>query len=675
MAIIINQEKVTQSVIEDEVKRIRPDYQVVFSDQSPEEQQKQLVEWAQENVIERILLKQAAWNPSLQIDQQKINEELGRIMKDAADNEQPFDSNQIETLRKELEEQVRIETLLQNIKTNVPQPSKQALQKYYNHHRKQFTQPEMIRTAHIVKHIEGYRSRTEAQAEIEAIYQQLQNGRSYEELANENSDCAGDSGNLGYFPRGRMVPEFEDIVFNLKINQISPIFETQFGFHIAKVYEKRSAQLIPFDAIRDELYKNLYDEACEKAVENYIDELKKDATIKIILEEDTPKTSIQKTLKSILVKPAGPDCNLACDYCFYLEKKDLFHTQSVHRMSENILEQLIRQSMEQSEDSISFGWQGGEPTLMGLHFFEKVIEFQKKYGKGKQIGNGLQTNGILIDKTWTKFLRTNNFLVGISLDGPEHIHDHYRKTINKKGTWEKVAENAKLLLEEGVATNVLSVVNDYSAQYPEEIYTYLKSLGFKYMQFIPIVESDPQNPVKAASFSVSAEAYGNFLCKIFGLWQADFANGTHRTSIRHFESLFYTYIGVDVPECTLQKECGTYIVVEHNGDVFSCDFFVEPQWKLGNLLKTQLIELLNSDKQHKFGRLKTDLPNKCIQCPWLNHCWGGCIKDRIRDSRDQKLNHFCRSYQMLFEHADYRFRKMANEWKIKQGIISATVKV
>jgi len=266
-------------------------------------------------------------------------------------------------------------------------------------------------------------------------------------------------------------------------------------------------------------------------------------------------------------------------------------------MSENILEQLIRQSMEQSEGSISFGWQGGEPTLMGLHFFEKVIEFQKKYGKGKQIGNGLQTNGILI------------------------------------------------------------------------------SLGFKYMQFIPIVESDPQNPVKAASFSVSAEAYGNFLCKTFDLWQADFANGTHRTSIRHFESLFHTYIGADVPECTLQKKCGTYIVVEHNGDVFSCDFFVEPQWKLGNLLRTQLINLLNSDKQHEFGRLKADLPNKCIQCPWLNHCWGGCIKDRIRDSRDQKLNHLCRSYQVLFEHADYRFRKMANEWKIKQGIISATVKV
>ncbi len=672
MALIINNERIDQTLIKEEIDRLRPDYRIVFSEQSPEEQEKQLGEWARENIIERTLLKQAAWNSDFQIDKKVIDDEVQKLRRDP---------NQIISLTQEIEsktnveEQLRIGQLLDNIKSGVAKPSEQALRQYYNTNKNQFKQPEMVHATHIVKHIEGYRSKKEAKAEIEFVWEQLQSGKNYEKLANEHSDCSGGGGDLGYFHRGQMVPEFEDFVFNLKINQISPIFETQFGFHIAKVYEKRSAQLIPFDVTRDKLYKRLYDEACEKAVENYIDELKKDATIKIILEEDTPKTSIQKTLKSILVKPAGPDCNLACDYCFYLEKKDLFHTQSVHRMSENILEQLIRQSMKQSEDSISFGWQGGEPTLMGLHFFEKVIEFQKKYGKGKQIGNGLQTNGILIDKTWAKFLRTNNFLVGISLDGPEHIHDHYRKTINKRRTWEKVAENAKLLLEEGVATNVLSVVNDYSAQYPEEIYTYLKSLGFKYMQFIPIVESDPQNPIKAASFSVSAEAYGNFLCKIFDLWQADFANGTHRTSIRHFESLFHTYIGVDVPECTLQKECGTYIVVEHNGDVFSCDFFVEPQWKLGNLLKTQLIDLLNSDKQHEFGRLKAYLPNKCIQCPWLNHCWGGCIKDRIRDSRDQKLNHFCRSYQMLFEHADYRFRKMANEWKIKQGIISATVKV
>jgi len=370
----------------------------------------------------------------------------------------------------------------------------------------------------------------------------------------------------------------------------------------------------------------------------------------------------------VLVKPAGPDCNMACTYCFYLEKSELFSETNKHRMSEKILEEMVKQVMGQAGREVSFGWQGGEPTLMGVPFFEKAVSFQERYGRGQTVGNGLQTNGILIDEKWAQFLKEYKFLVGLSLDGPAHIHNRYRFFRNGKGSWSKVVDSAHRMLDTGVEVNALTVLNDYSVQFPEEIYNFHKSLGLSFMQFIPCVEPDPKSPKKAAPFSVSAKAYGEFLCKVFDLWRADFKDNLPITSIRFFDSVFHLYVGLSAPECTLLHECGIYVVIEHNGDIYSCDFFVEPKWKLGNILKGSLSDMLNSDRQIEFGRIKASFPGECEKCKWLNYCWGGCTKDRIKDPRDKGLNHFCAAYKMFFDHADSEMRKIADDWMRRQAM-------
>ena len=274
-----------------------------------------------------------------------------------------------------------------------------------------------------------------------------------------------------------------------------------------------------------------------------------------------------KRLSSILVKPAGPDCSLNCRYCFYLGKQKLYPDTPKHRMSNEVLEELMRQAMIQSGPAVSFGWQGGEPTLMGLPFFEKVVSYQERYGSGQIVDNGLQTNGILLGRKWAEFLSRYKFLVGLSLDGPEHVHDRYRRKRGGDGTWNVVHEKADMLLGEGVAMNALCCVTDYSVQFPEELYEYFKSIGIHWMQFIPVLEPDKDDPRRAASFSVDAERFGDFLCRLWDLWLGDFEDGAPTTSIRWFESLFYTYVGMTAPECTLHRECGDYVVVEHHGDV------------------------------------------------------------------------------------------------------------
>lgn len=379
---------------------------------------------------------------------------------------------------------------------------------------------------------------------------------------------------------------------------------------------------------------------------------------------------MKKILNSLLIKPSGPDCNLDCTYCFYLDKADLFPKTRTHRMSPAVLENLIRQTMEQGAPHVSFGWQGGEPTVMGLSFFQKAVQFQEQYGLGKAVGNGLQTNGILLNQDWARFLVQYNFLVGLSLDGPEHVHDRYRVNKQGKGTWKKVHDHAKMLLDAGVATNALVVVNDYSVNYPEEIYEYHKALGLNYMQFIPCVETDPANPAQAASYSVSAEQYGTFLTKVFDLWHADIVDGVAATSVRYFDSIFHKYVGLSAPDCTLMKTCGDYVVVEHNGDVYSCDFFVESNWKLGNIMTQRLDEMLNAPRQEEFGAMKALLPEECVSCEWLRKCQGGCTKDRIRDPHDKGSNHFCQSYKMFFAHADEKLQALAEQWKRKPAEVT-----
>ncbi|NDV28052.1 anaerobic sulfatase maturase [Desulfovibrio sp. JC010] len=367
-----------------------------------------------------------------------------------------------------------------------------------------------------------------------------------------------------------------------------------------------------------------------------------------------------KPLQTILIKPAGPDCNMGCTYCFYLEKNSLFNENPIHRMSEDILEELIRQTMEQSGDQVSFIWQGGEPTLMGLNFFRKAVDLQQLYGRGQMVGNGLQTNGLLIDDDWIQFLKSYNWLVGLSLDGPEHVHDHYRRTRSGNGTWKTISANAEKMIAAGLAVNALIVVNDHSVHFPDEIYEFHKNMGLSHMQFIPCVEADRVNPSLLSPFSVPADKYGHFLCRIFDLWMADFPALNPRTSLRMFDSLLHRYIGHPAPECTMLKECGNYVAVEHNGDVFSCDFFVQPEWKLGNIQDSSLIKMLNSGRQHDFGYRKANLPAECINCRWLSLCRGGCPKDRIPQNNKSGLNYLCPAYKLFFEYSDKRFRQLAH---------------
>ncbi len=361
-----------------------------------------------------------------------------------------------------------------------------------------------------------------------------------------------------------------------------------------------------------------------------------------------------RQLQTLLIKPSGATCNLKCGYCFYKNKPG-HHP----KMSDAILERLIARALNKSSNRVSFVWQGGEPTLMGLPFFEKVVELQAKYGGGERVANGFQTNGLLINDKWASFLKKNFFLTGLSIDGPAHVHNRYRHLKTGAGSWALVCDGLKRLLDTGADVNSVSVVNDYSSKFPEETYNFLKATGITHMQFIPCVETNPANPGKAAGFSVSSKRYGDFLCRLFDCWVSDFKNGVPTCSIRNFDSVLHAYLGLEPPDCSLMESCGVYLTVESNGDVYSCDFFVEDQWRLGNLLKDDLIDLLNSKRQSRFANLKSNLPDPCKACSWLPICRGGCIKDRIRDPRDEGVNHFCDAYKRFFKHAHLSFIKLS----------------
>jgi uncharacterized protein len=370
----------------------------------------------------------------------------------------------------------------------------------------------------------------------------------------------------------------------------------------------------------------------------------------------------RRPVTDVLIKPVGPDCNLDCEYCFYIEKLKSYPNRTT-RMSDTVLAAMIQQLMSQNVPQISIGWQGGEPTLMGLPFYRKAVDLMLRHGRGQSVSNGLQTNGVLIDRDWAKFFRDHHFLIGLSMDGPEHIHDHYRKNRGGHGSWSKALDASELLLEYGVEVNVLSVVNNYSVQFPYEIYEFHKSRGLHFMQFIPCVETEGST---VANFSVDAPSYGAFLKLLFDLWLADFVNGVPLTSIRFFEALLFKYAGFASTECTLLDKCGEYLLIEHMGDVYACDFFVEPEWKLGNLLATPLPTLFNSPKQTNFGQLKADLPTDCRTCEWKTQCRAGCPKDRLRNPALDGRNHFCEAYKLFFAHADSKLRSLADEWKRKQ---------
>lgn len=367
-------------------------------------------------------------------------------------------------------------------------------------------------------------------------------------------------------------------------------------------------------------------------------------------------------LQSILIKPTGSFCNLQCEYCFYLDKHNLYQgPPSMHRMNDDVLEKLIR-NMFSCSDAPIFTWHGGEPTIMGLDFFRKVVALQKKFcGAKKKYGNALQTHGLLLNEEWADFLRQENFLVGISLDGPEMIHDYYRKDRQGQGTFQRAFKNAKMLLDKNVEVNILATVNHHSVNYPSLIYDFFVENGFTFMQFMPVVERDHTNPEVAASYSVNTLKYGHFLNQLFNRWfnDIDWKLLKQKTSIRLFDTLLQIYVGMPANHCAHSKTCASYLVVEHNGDLFSCDYLVSKETYLGNLRETTLQQAFQSPANINFGNQKLDYGVECQRCKWLRLCYGGCIKDRIRDPRDMNHNHFCESYKFFFSRSDESLRKLA----------------
>lgn len=370
--------------------------------------------------------------------------------------------------------------------------------------------------------------------------------------------------------------------------------------------------------------------------------------------ENTPLKS------SVLVKPVSADCNLHCDYCFYLEKAALYPQTNRHRMSGEVLETLIQQMMQRTNGAVSIAWQGGEPTMAGLDFFKQVVELEKKYGRPKQIvSNALQTNGVLLNEAWAQFLSQYKFLVGLSLDGPAELHDYYRKTKNRRASFDLIYPKIALLKKYQVAFNILMVVNNITINYPHALYNFLIENKIGYVQFISAVELEKDGTL--APFSMPAEKYGDFLCTIFDLWYND---GNPRLSDRMFDTFLSHLITGDNNMCFFRSSCDTYLVVEASGDVYTCDFFVEPGWEVGNLMEHPLWELERTALRQQFAAQKSKLPVACSSCEWQQYCYGGCPKYRAMG----RSNYMCEGYKQFFAHSMPYLRKIANSMRQRQGI-------
>ena len=354
----------------------------------------------------------------------------------------------------------------------------------------------------------------------------------------------------------------------------------------------------------------------------------------------------------IFAKPIGSICNLRCDYCYYLKKQSLYPDENSVRMPDDILEAYILQHIETSPDPvIRFSWHGGEPTLLGLNYFHKIVGLQRKHQPShRQIINGIQTNGTLIDEDWCRFLAAEGFSVGISLDGPQEMHDRHRLTKGGKPTHSDAMRGYELLRKHRIACDILCVVHSYNVHHPTEVYRFFKQIKAQYIGFLPLVEVRPDIDGDVSSRTVPPEAFGAFLCTIFDEWTS---RDIGQVKIQLFEEAAGTALGQEHTLCIFKKTCGDVPVIEHNGDFFACDHFVDRAHHLGNIRETPLVDLLESATQRAFGQLKRDtLPRYCLECDVLDLCNGGCPKDRLLRTPDGEagLNYLCAGYKRFFTH-------------------------
>jgi uncharacterized protein len=380
----------------------------------------------------------------------------------------------------------------------------------------------------------------------------------------------------------------------------------------------------------------------------------------------------------IMAKPHGPICNLDCTYCYYLEKENLYAAKGRdYRMSDTVLDSYIRQYIQsQPAQHVSFAWQGGEPTLLGVPFFERVLELQRKYADGKMIDNAFQTNGTLLDDAWGEFLARNKFLIGLSIDGPAEIHDAYRVDKGGQPTFTRVMRGLDILKKHGVEFNTLTVINRKNSYHARQVYRFLKEIGSKYLQFIPIVEQvaaqpDPNGLVllkpyarqqtTVSEWSVEPLQFGKFLSAVFDEWVL---GDVGRVFVQIFDVALESWSGLPQTLCVFAPQCGKALAVEHNGDLYSCDHFVYPENKLGNIMERAMSGLVKSPQQARFGNAKeTALPSDCKTCDVRFACNGECPKHRFTTtaSGEYGLNYLCAGYKHFFHHVDPYMRFMANE--------------
>ena len=368
----------------------------------------------------------------------------------------------------------------------------------------------------------------------------------------------------------------------------------------------------------------------------------------------------------VMLKPAGSLCNLRCKYCYYLEKDKLYKQCKNHVISDELLEKFIKEYIEaQTTPQVLFTWHGGETLMRPISFYKRALELQRIYGRGRQIDNCIQTNGTLLTDEWCQFFKDNNFLVGVSIDGPQEFHDEYRRTATNKPTFVKVMNGINLLNKHGVEWNALAVVNDYNADYPLEFYRFFKQIGCKYIQFSPIVERVVKREdgltlapgmqggdAGLADFSITPEQWGNFLCTIFDEWVH---NDVGEYFVQLFDATLANWVGQAPGVCILAEECGHAGVMEFNGDVYSCDHFVYPEHLLGNLHTKTITEMMYSDQQNKFAKMKKQmLPQQCKECKFLFACHGECPKNRFLNDKygNYGLNYLCKGYRQFFEHVE-----------------------
>jgi uncharacterized protein len=359
---------------------------------------------------------------------------------------------------------------------------------------------------------------------------------------------------------------------------------------------------------------------------------------------------------TLLIKPSGSDCNIDCKYCFYKARSPEFG-QGRQRMNQHVLEVLVKGYMQLGFPVVGFAWQGGEPTLMGVDFFESAVQLQKEYGReGQQVSNTLQTNGLLLDERWCRFFHDNNFLLGISIDGPREFHDYYRVDHSGCGTFDRVIRAIENCRNHQVEFNALILLNNRNVEHTDELFDFLIGNDITYLQFIPCIETDPATGAPA-DFSITPNQYGDFLCRLFDRW---YDYGTEKLNIREFDSLVTYLVMGSHTICTYSKQCAGFVVIEHNGDAFCCEFFVEPKWRLGNILETPLERLAVSANKWAFAREKQNLPGKCLVCRYLDICRGGCMKDRVRwNDNLNRESYFCEGYKQFFDYTMPRFMQIA----------------